>query len=396
MKYVHLVAGFLICTSCLSQINIDTNFAGSNVIIDSIAVDTLYFRPDLRTTQSEWFYWNFRAVANTPKRWYFKANRKNVLTALGASFSLDGGDTWQWVDKMDNLGPNMFSYSFEADDSTVRFSLGQPYTEKNYRRFIKAYENHPNIKLSVLATTRKGREVERITIGNFNTRPKLKILLTARHHACEMMASYVLEGMIASLLDGSKEMEALLKKAEITIIPFVDKDGVEEGDQGKNRWPRDHNRDYSGNSIYASTAAIRNLKTEWIGNDPWIAIDLHNPWVLGSGAQRIHFVGKEPAAFEKEQRKFAEILTDSQRGELKVDGKNNFLAWGESWNVGSNDSQGWSLVAWAGSYFKQGTLMATTVEFPYALNGDQVITAKNAREFGRDLTYALKLYLDEQ
>lgn len=31
--------------------------------------------------------------------------------------------------------------------------------------------------------------------------------------------------------------------AEILVVPFSDRDGVEDGDQGKNHRPRDHGRD---------------------------------------------------------------------------------------------------------------------------------------------------------
>ena len=40
------------------------------------------------------------------------------------------------------------------------------------------------------------------------------------------------------------------RNVEVLAIPFMDKDGVEEGDQGKNRKPRDHNRDYIGQSVH--------------------------------------------------------------------------------------------------------------------------------------------------
>jgi murein tripeptide amidase MpaA len=36
----------------------------------------------------------------------------------------------------------------------------------------------------------------------------------------------------------------LCEHADFFIVPPVDKDGVEDGDQGKNRKPYDHNRDY--------------------------------------------------------------------------------------------------------------------------------------------------------
>ena len=73
-----------------------------------------------------------------------------------------------------------------------------------------------------------------------------------------MMANYLIEGIIETVLGNGKQGEWFRKNVELLIIPFVDKDGVEDGEQGKYRRGRDHNRDYSGESIYASTRAIRN------------------------------------------------------------------------------------------------------------------------------------------
>ena len=55
------------------------------------------------------------------------------------------------------------------------------------------------------------------------------VLFTARHHACESTGNYVLEGVL----------EHLLSLPEIPfrciVIPFVDFDGVVDGDQAT-RW----------------------------------------------------------------------------------------------------------------------------------------------------------------
>ena len=52
-----------------------------------------------------------------------------------------------------------------------------------------------------------------------------------------MMARYVLEGMIETLLSKDKNITSLRENTEFMIIPFMDKDGVEDGDQGKARIP---------------------------------------------------------------------------------------------------------------------------------------------------------------
>lgn len=396
MKSIVFLLSCICLTSGFAQISIDTNFPAANVIIDSISADTVYFRPDLRETQGDWFYWNFRAISSQPKKWFFKTQDVNDLTSRGAAYSQDGGYTWQWIDQMDHHGDQLFSISFEEADQVVRLSMGQPYTENNFKNFIKLYKDDPRLKLQVLTTTRHERTAEKIVISNFERAPEYKILFVARAHACEMMSNYLIEGIIKELMSENPKMLALLDKAEIMVIPFLDKDGVEEGDQGKNRIPRDHNRDYSGKSLYATTRALRKQVPNWVGNTPWIGIDLHNPWIKNAEHERVFMVGNANPVIEKEQLKFAETLQGEQRGALTFDPQENFLRYGTSWNTGSNYEQGWPFSKWASSFFGKGLLFTTTLEFPYAVNLGQTVTQENSREFGEDLIYAIAKYLNEQ
>lgn len=65
--------------------------------------------------------------------------------------------------------------------------------------------------------------------------------MTARHHACESTGNYVLEGVLEELI------KSLPNNLSVMCVPFVDYDGVVNGDQGKNRFQHDHNRDYDKN-----------------------------------------------------------------------------------------------------------------------------------------------------
>ena len=60
------------------------------------------------------------------------------------------------------------------------------------------------------------------------------------------------------------------------MVPFTDYDGAQAGDQGKNRAPHDHNRDYV-EFLYPETKAI----TEWIGRHAggkgFCAGNIHGP-----------------------------------------------------------------------------------------------------------------------
>lgn len=373
---------------------IDSDFPGGNVIIEKILGDTIFFRPDLRDTPSEWFYWCFTVKNTSHKKWFFKATKPNVLTNMGATYSTDGGYKWQWIDQENHLGSDLFSFNFSGDGKPVRLSMGMAYTQQNFDTFMLKYNSSPYIKKSVLSITRAGREVEQLLISDFKTKPKFKVLFTARAHAGEMMSNYIIEGMVEALLSADASMRQLLENAEIMIVPFLDKDGVEQGDQGKNRSPRDHNRDYSGESIYTSTKAIREDIPEWLAGLPWIGIDLHNPWIKGENNEWVYFVGNEDQRISAAQEKFVNTLIKSQKGPLKMDIKTGFLAFGTAWNKGSNYEQGYSFSKWASGFFDEGLIMTSTLEFPFGINNGQVVTQEKARLFGKDLIFALSEYVD--
>ena len=373
---------------------IESDFPGGNVIIEKILGDTIFFRPDLRDTPREWFYWCFTVKNTSNKKWFFKATKPNVLTNMGAAYSTDGGYKWHWIDQENQLGPNLFSFNFSGDGKPVRLSMGMAYTQKNFDKFMLKYHSSPYIKKSVLSITRAGREVEQLLISDFKTKPNFKVLFTARAHAGEMMSNYIIEGMIEALLSTDASMRQLLENAEIMIVPFLDKDGVEQGDQGKYRSPRDHNRDYSGESIYTSTRAIREDIPKWLEGLPWIGIDLHNPWIKGENNEWVYFVGNENGRISEAQEKFVNTLIKSQKGPLKMDSKTGFLAFGTAWNKGSNYEQGYSFSKWASAFLDEGLIMTGTLEFPFGINNGQVVTQEKARLFGKDLIFALSEYVD--
>jgi murein tripeptide amidase MpaA len=132
-----------------------------------------------------------------------------------------------------------------------------PYVETNWREFLRDYVGRPEVKLETLGRTRKGRPVELLEISPPNGDADYQILITCRHHACETMANYALEGLIQRVLGDSTQGRSLRWRTKFCIVPFIDKDGVEEGDQGKLRAPHDHWLDYGSTSRYSSVGELR-------------------------------------------------------------------------------------------------------------------------------------------
>ncbi len=370
------------------SIEIDCNFPGGNIVVEDVKGNLVRMRQDLRDTQTAWFYWHCRVRGAAGRNLKFVMTGSKAIGSRGPAVSLDEGLTWRWLGA-EAVSEQTFQYSFSNDAEAVRFSYGMPYQEAHWRAFIDSLVAKAPIARKRLAITRKGREAEYVALGAAN--PKLRMALTCRHHACEMTASYVLEGLARRVAESDEEEAKWFRdNVEMLIVPFVDKDGVEDGDQGKNRKPRDHNRDYIGDSVHVETAAIRELLPAWSEGRLLIAVDLHNPHISGPKNEDIYLVGMEDAALAAEQRRFSEILEKRIKGSLLFRAS-DYLAFGTGWNTKDNFQGGLSFSRWAGGL--AGIKLATSIEIPYASALGAEVNQKSAREFGHDLASAFFAYV---
>jgi hypothetical protein len=204
-----------------------------------------------------------------------------------------------------------------------------------------------------------------------------------------MMANYVLEGLIDAILN-DPGLDWMEENVAFRIIPFIDKDGVENGDQGKNRIPRDHNRDYDRHSIYTVTKELQENIPEWAAGKLKIALDLHCPWITGENNEWIYLVGSSDTENEKQQIRFSELIQKYTHGDLDFDHA-HFLPFGKAWNTKDNYVQGISFDTWAGTI--PGVRLSTTIEFPYANVSGTRVTRSSAREFGRAVAFATMEFL---
>ncbi len=372
-------------------VSVDAGFPGGNIVLEKIEGDTVFLRPDLRDTRGDWFYWHFRVRGAGGRELTFKFTRCNPVGVLGAAASADGGRTWSWTGKDSAQGASAFRYAFAPDARDVRFCVSIPYLEKNLGEFLERHAGNRHLRAETLCVTPKGRKVERLHLGRLDGDPPVRVLFTARHHACEMIASYALEGILEEVLADTEDGRWFRGNAEVLAIPFVDKDGVEDGDQGKNRKPRDHNRDYDGQSVHAPVKAIREFVPRWAGGRLRFALDLHCPTLRGAYNETIYFVGSENPEHWERVTRFSEILESVQSGPLLFRAKDN-LPFGKAWNTGKNYGQGMSFKRWAEEI--PGIGLSSTLEVSYANANGTTVTADGARRLGRDLARALRRYLE--
>ena len=165
-------------------------------------------------------------------------------------------------------------------------------------------------------------------------------------------------------------------------IPFMDKDGVEDGDQGKLRRPHDHARDYAGDAVYPSVRALKACLPDWADGRLRIAIDLHCPYL---DDEKVFWVLNPEEPWQGHRRRFLRRLADGRQGPLPYASADDVL-WPTAWGERERTPLGWFRTV-------PGVEVAMALEIPYASVGGVPVNPDNARAFGRDIARAIADYL---
>jgi len=366
-----------------SSFEIDADYPGGNIVVERIRGDTAYIHQDIRDTKGWWFYWNFRVRGAAGRTLVFRFTNRDPIGLRGPAVSTDAGATWSWLGrktvKKTDKGAS-FIYTFPKGAKEIRFCFSIPYQLSDLQRFLKTHAKNPHLGVRELCKSRKGRSVERLHLGKLQGEPMYRVLLTCRHHSCETTASYCLEGILKAILAETDDGQWFRRNVEVMAIPFMDKDGVEEGDQGKNRKPYDHNRDYAGKSIYPSVAALRKFVPKWSNGKLRISIDMHSP---SYNDKNIFFFAGKAEPLHKNTLEFCHILEQQKKGSLVYSAKNNKYS-----DPLPKMNRGWCSKL-------PGVLVPVTIEFPYATAAGKAVTADSARAFGCNLAHTIRQYLEK-
>lgn len=386
---------------------VDSNIPAGNVIVDGIDGDVVKVRKDLRDTAGDWIYWAFRVKGATGRTLTFKFPNAAV-GSRGAAVSVDRGGTWIWSDDVictplepktrDHVSWKEFSWRFSEDADEVWFSQTIPYTQRDWEAFIARHgKDYGELFVTnTLCLSRKGRAVECGRFGRIDGTARHKMLLTSRHHCAETTATFVLEGILETVFADDDLGKWFRENMEIRVVPFADKDGVVDGDQGKNRKPHDHCRDYNETSIYPEVRAIREMMEKWnVDGGPSVVMDVHCPWLRGSwfvkdcANEYIYTVGIEDV--DAVQKRFCEVLERVQRGGLDFLASDHY-SFGRGWNTAKNYTQGLTLTQWALKTWPD-TPLVIAFEIPFANARYLTLYPPKFRAFGRDIAAAIKEFL---
>ena len=362
---------------------IDRNFVSGNVEVIDITGNVATVERELRDTWSErdWFYWAFHVTGAQGETVTFQFPHENRVGYWGAAVSHDLY-SWEWTGGRktwiaeDGTPYEAFTYTFGKDETEAYFCYNMLYTPARLESFCAKN----NLKIEELCISNKGRSVPYVRLGE----GEKKILLVSRHHSCESTGTYVMESVLQSLIDRP------IEGYEVICVPFVDYDGVVEGDQGKHRVPWDHNRDYPQDgteSRYTTCAALRKMADE---NQIVYAFDFHSPKHLGGINDRVHiphnYVEDAPR-IERFSKIFQSKLTPDT---FAYDPADNWPA-DIGWNKSTNPNYTRYTVS------KPHNELSVILETPYFgfPDGSDVTTGETMYTFGQCFAEAIRAYMAE-
>lgn len=398
-----------LCGTTADGLSVDADIPAGNIVVVGIDGDVVTLRQDQRDTTSFWFYWAFRVRGAAGRTLTFNFEG-NAVGTRGAAVSEDRGRSWRWSDferddprdpvTGDHASFKSFTWKFAPDADEVWFSQTIPFSQDDWSAFLAEHEADRGkaFETGTLCLSRKGREVETGRFGRLDGKARFRMLVTSRHHCGETPGTFVMTGLLSAVFGDDDLGRWMRENIEIRAVPFVDKDGAVDGDQGKRRAPHDHCRDYVVSPIYPEVRAICAMMEKWEAEcgAPTVVMDLHAPWLRGSWLEEdnsneyLYAVGIK--AVEAAQRRFCETLERVQQsgvGFLASD----YYAEGRGWNTGSNFADGMALSRWAAAKWPAAPLVIT-FETPFANARRMTLSPPAFRLYGRDIALALCEFLE--
>ena len=134
----------------------------------------------------------------------------------------------------------------QFDHTTVWLARFYPYTFTDLQNYLKTIQGNPSVDIQIADYSQQGNPlyVLKITDPNVPFSGKKRVMMHARTHPAETSPSFLIEGLIATLLSGTPEASALLAGFEFYIFPMQNVDGVIAGN-------------------YRSTPKTENLEMSW-------------------------------------------------------------------------------------------------------------------------------------
>ena len=295
---------------------ISSDFDSGNIeIIDASNPQrvVLAIRPDLNSAHFQWFH--FKVDGLQPGQRYgfslSNAGQSSYKDAWSGYHAVASYDQRNWFRVPSRFADGALNFDIEPEHGQIWFAYFEPYSRERHAQLIANAQRLSGAEVFACGKSIEGRDIELLRISR-NPQAQRKIWLIAQQHPGEHMAEWFMQGVIERLQQrDDAEVNALLDKADLYLVPNMNPDGAFRGHLRTNVAGRDLNRAWqSASEADSPEVYFVQQQMRAVGVD--LFLDIHGdeeiPHVFTAGCEGNP--GYSPRLANLEQQ-FRQLLIDS-------------------------------------------------------------------------------------
>ncbi|MFW6438264.1 MAG: M14 family zinc carboxypeptidase [Armatimonadota bacterium] len=352
----------------------------------------VHFASEPRTSpQPLWFHIEARDVGSAPVDFTWELpdiclGDRNSLHLLRPVLRADDGE-WARCGEVSVEehadGRRSLRFSHEGGADTVAAAFCFPYAPQDLDATLADLGD--SWERDLIGVTHESRPLERLRLTGGHSGERPGVYFMARQHSGETPGSWVLDGILRFLSSDEDDATELRERLDVWACPFVDLDGVVNGDYGKDALPWDYNRAWEQLPMRAAVHAIqRDLLRFYERTAPRIVIDLHGPGHSTPGVYLQLPRGERPEPQRSGALDFADELA-ALFPELPPNRLSHETTYASRWNKLS------TLGSWTWDYL--GETQCVSVEASYQRLTDSLLYPADYHEIGRRVIRAAGAWL---
>ncbi|MDF3194156.1 M14-type cytosolic carboxypeptidase [Pseudomonas sp. 1928-m] len=213
---------------------ISSNFDSGNIeVIDANNPQQvqLAIRPDLNSGHFQWFHFKVEGL-QPGQRYGFSlgnAGQSSYPNAWSGYHAVASYDQRDWFRVPSRFAGGALSFDIEPQHGQIWFAYFEPYSRERHALLIEDAQRLAGAELFATGKSIEGRPIELLRISR-NPQAQRKIWLIAQQHPGEHMAEWFMQGLLERLqLRDDAELNALLEKADLYLVPNMNPDGAFRG-----------------------------------------------------------------------------------------------------------------------------------------------------------------------
>lgn len=270
------------------NININSNFDGGNIeVVEARAPANirLQIRKDTGSDHYQWFYFRVTGARDTDLA-------LSIDNASGASYprgwegyrAVASYDQQRWFRVPTQLDSGKLRIRHRPTQDGVYYAYFAPYSMERHRALVARAQARPGVRLEVVGQSLDGQDLDLLVLSEASSaapgEPKKRCWIWARQHPGETMAEWLVEGLVDALLDENDPVaRAVLRKADVYVVPNMNPDGSSRGHLRCNAIGTNLNREWQEPSLERSPEVYRvRNKMQEVGVD--FGLDVHGDEAL--------------------------------------------------------------------------------------------------------------------